>query len=125
MESNMQKMREALNRIGNIAVFVSANCGDQETAKYMTDMIMEVQSAVALPPRNCDFGTAEEQYRRWTYFCKFRNESRKTCFGCPVYVEQNKGQNSTCELIWAQMPYEAHADKGRRAISGAEQGEAE
>lgn len=68
--------------------------------------VQKARAALSAPPRNCDVGTAGEQYRRWTRFCKFRNESRKTCLGCPVYAEQNKGQNSTCELIWAQMPYE-------------------
>lgn len=65
-----------------------------------------MKAALAAPMRNCDVGTAGEQYRRWTYFCKFRNESRTTCLGCPVYEEQNKGQISTCELVWAQMPYD-------------------
>lgn len=59
--NNMAEMREALDRIGNIALFVAENCGNQQTAKYMTDIIMDVQSAVSAAPRNCDrFSNADE-----------------------------------------------------------------
>ena len=101
--NNMAAMREALMEIVITATKAGATMGYDVACGIIKS---KAKHALSAPPRNCDVGTAEEQYRRWTHFCKFRNESRKTCFGCPVYAEQNKGQNSTCELIWAQMPYE-------------------
>ena len=96
--NNMKAMREAL-----VHAHQFLHQGRGATCEKWLALVEEINAALALPPRQCDVGTAEEQYRRWTYFCKFRNESRKTCVGCPV---QEEGQNSTCELIWAQMPYE-------------------
>lgn len=68
------------------------------------------RSSIALekPPRNCDVGTADEQYDRWKRFCQYRNaplSQNRSCTGCPVY-EAMYNCKSTCELIWAQMPYD-------------------
>ena len=46
--------------------------------------------------RNCDVGTAEEQYARVRAFCERHKED------CPV----NDVLQKNCALIWAQMPYE-------------------
>ena len=100
MESNVQKMRKAFGEIQNLADALDL---DEPNVVAIIDKCKE---AIDLPLRNCDVGTAEEQYRRWARFCKYRNEG-KTCHGCPVYEEQKKGMKSTCELIWAQTPYEA------------------
>ena len=94
--SNVKAMREALDRIGNIAGFVAENCGDQQTATYMTDIISDVQAALAKPPRNCDVGTAEEQAERYFDYCK----RYPMCEGCPHCAI------SECELAWGQMQYE-------------------
>jgi hypothetical protein len=40
------KIRDALNKIGNISVWVAENCNDQQTAKYMNDIITIVQETV-------------------------------------------------------------------------------
>ena len=114
MESNQMKMREALDRIGNIAGFVAENCGDQQTAKYMNDIISEVQSAIATPPRNCDVGTAKEQWKRFDEFCISWEESGPNggCSDeCPCMAIKSKESDgcfgqSGCFSIWAQMPYE-------------------
>lgn len=62
------------------------------------DKIKELLSAaLAAPPRNCDVGTAEEQYDRFREYCfSKRCESliKKTTLGSEV------------AFAWAQMPYE-------------------
>jgi hypothetical protein len=63
------KAREALGKIGNISAFVAENCGNTDTAKYMNDIISIVQEALAEPLRNCEVGTAEEQYKRFDKIC--------------------------------------------------------
>ena len=46
--------------------------------------------------RNCDVGTAEEQTGRFLKFCDIHDcES-----DCPLF------KANSCELAWAQMPYE-------------------
>ena len=59
------------------------------------DVLEEAQAALALPRRQCDVGTAEEQNRRMTDFCNSRH-----CENCPVY------DSESCALAWSQMPYE-------------------
>ena len=61
-------------------------------------------TALALPRRNCDVGTLEEQAQRFNAFCKKQNN--KCCVGrskgeCPVF----RGYEIDCALTWAQMPY--------------------
>ena len=60
-----------------------------------------VNPALSDPPRNCDVGTAEEQYARVLAFCK-RHKVGFRCVDCPV----NGVLAKNCALIWAQMPYE-------------------
>ena len=55
------------------------------------------------PLRNCDVGTAEEQFKRYLAFC--HSESRG-CEYCPANRTRLRG-TSNCDLAWAQMPYEA------------------
>ena len=58
--------------------------------------------ALAAPPRNCDVGTAEEQFERWQAFCG-RHDAN--CTGCPC----DDGHTCTlayCFAKWAQMPCE-------------------
>ena len=52
------------------------------------------KAALSAPPRNCDVGTAEEQYKRFLKFCHGAN-----CSKCPVHDAVN------CKFAWSQMPY--------------------
>ena len=56
-----------------------------------------VEKALAVPPRNCDVGTADEQGRRCERFCM--KHKAFGCDKCPLVHVQS------CELAWAQMPY--------------------
>lgn len=59
--------------------------------------ILEIQTALAEPVRNCDVGTIEEQSKRFAMFCCPRK-----CKECPLYVD---GAFGDCGVRWAQMPY--------------------
>lgn len=93
------KLREALNKIGNISAFVAENCGNSDTAKYMNDIISIVQETLAEPVRNCDVGTAEEQEER---YLKLKREYVDRMARCPA-VGSSFFPDS---LYWAQIPYE-------------------
>lgn len=80
-------------------------------AAKLVDM---TNSALALPPRNCDVGTAEEQYRRYNNFtgrytpCSYRGYAR-CAEDCPVHkklMQEGHGE-LLCQLEWSQMPYDA------------------
>ncbi|MBO6031965.1 MAG: hypothetical protein J6Q22_11030 [Prevotella sp.] len=69
--------------------------------------------ALAMPPRNCDVGTAEEQTTRYRKFCSdhkyLGSDFSYMCKGfgkgrCPFINSHTKSQ---CEFAWAQMPYTA------------------
>ena len=55
-----------------------------------------VNAALAAPPRHCDVGTEQEQHARFLKFC--------TSIDCKRYCPLFKADS--CELAWAQMPYD-------------------
>ena len=62
-----------------------------------------VDAALALPLRQCDVGTAEEQAKRMDAFCESHGERIGVswrCDKCPLCSIDR------CDLAWAQMPYE-------------------
>ena len=60
-----------------------------------------VNKALALPRRNCDVGTAEEQEERFDEFC-FNHGNGDICQqDCPCLYEPG-----ACKMMWAQLPYE-------------------
>lgn len=59
----------------------------------------KAEAALALPRRNCDVGTAEEQDERFRVFC---GDQGAYCTTCPC----DKPPAASCRLLWAQMPYE-------------------
>ncbi len=85
--------------------------------------ISKIDAALAKPPRNCDVGTAEEQKDRFHNFClshsvyidEFHEE--KCNPECPIakLFEQTPHYCDNCQLVWAQMPYEADEAKGGEA----------
>ena len=56
----------------------------------------KVMSALALPRRNCEVGTAEEQYLRYNEFCR-------STYGCYI-------TSPNIVLEWSQMPYEEESE---------------
>ena len=65
-------------------------------------MVMVCEKALAEPPRNCDVGKPEEQYKRHEKLC-----DNTACIDCPVHEKFDFKQAScwSCQLVWAQMPY--------------------
>lgn len=77
-----------------------------EWEKYVNADIHDNLAALALSPRkrNCDVGTAEEQTKRMDAYCASHGERigcSWRCDNCPLCSIDR------CELVWAQMPYEA------------------
>ena len=110
---NAAKLRETLVKLReNLHVEKIDGCACGPTYIGPTVCASElIDTALAEPPRECDVGTAEDQYDRLGRFCRYRNaplSQNRSCFGCPVY-DAMRNCKSTCELIWAQMPYEGGA----------------
>ena len=93
------KQREALSD----ACYAMFNFLKTQNGGYeeMAIALDKAKAALAEPLRNCDVGTAEEQYARVRAFCK-RHKVGLRCVDCPV----NGVLPKNCALIWAQMPYE-------------------
>ena len=105
MEGNVQKMREALEKLNaEIGRFYNNGWIPYDAWQGCDDMISRTLS---LPLKNCDVGTADEQAQRYDKFCEGMD-----CVKCPVhalwhhYFEICKNRKVSCGLIWAQMPYE-------------------
>ncbi len=94
------KAREALSdacyAMFNFLKAQSGGC--EEMAKALD----KAKSALAEPLRNCDIGTAEEQYERFKRLCyRFTR-----CENCPIWRGSRWVVGSKCYAYWAQMPYE-------------------
>ena len=96
MESNVQKMREALGEI-------IALCSKRD---YPVHELCEIEriaeAALSEPMRNCDVGTAEEQYRRFRAFCESSDgggDFDNPCRGCEL------NHPFGCETVFANLPY--------------------
>ncbi len=74
------------------------------------EAIDKCDAALALPPRQCDVGTAEEQEERWHKNC---GDEIPDCKNCKVYGQAKESGlvgdrgflRCSCRFIWAQMPY--------------------
>lgn len=92
-------MREALERVQNVLIGIRDYSADSEVSEAAKRVLEEyVIPALSAPRRNCDVGSAEEQWKRYRRFCVGTR-----CCDCPVSGAQ-------CELAWAQMTYEADAE---------------
>lgn len=93
---------------------IQANCGDVLCSKRgLCEAKTAINAALAAPPRNCEVGTAAEQYKRYCDFtgrynpCAYRGYVR-CAEDCPVNIKltQEGHGELLCQLEWAQMPYE-------------------
>lgn len=94
------KMREALES----AMWFVEYMKDKVVNGYLSDNIEVVhrcQAALAAPPRNCDVGTVDEQYKRFKHWC---NKSKD--FSCHVSM------CAYCFAKWAQMPHQEGEENG-------------
>lgn len=79
---------------------------DAEAGGYYERILEVVNAALSAPARQCDVGTAEEQFDRFAKHC-----IGKDCDSCE---HGNRGRSHAhCALVWAQTPYDA--EKGGKA----------
>ena len=101
------KMRDALRQVSRVAVEMTRKTvtGESEDRKTVDEWALRlcdiVSSTLAVPPRNCDVGTDEEQSRRYEELCdRHTCGSRCSASGCPMH------EHDCSPFAWGQMPYE-------------------
>ena len=103
------KLREAVSRlVREIEDGMLVEVSSKFECDLAKTLLADVKSALALPRRNCDVGTAEEQEERRKAFCdKYRVEKGgyRHCYKCPLRSKNN------CTLSWAQMLYEKEGEE--------------
>ena len=101
---NAAKLREALEKIrSNLTMTYQS---EEEERDLIVEAFNIAGEALAEPPRNCDVGTPDEQSARYESYC-FDNRSMEKCCGDCLLLPY-----ASCELAWAQLPYESEADDG-------------
>ena len=88
-------------------------------SKEHLDAIKKAKAALAEPVKNCEVGTAEEQWKRYSDFtnkytpCAYKGSARCT-EDCPVNKKLTRDGHGTllCPFEWAQMHYESEATDG-------------
>ena len=101
--NNMAAMREAIVRLREIANTAFERMREGvETVNLPQAIWHWCEKAMSAPPRNCDVGTAKEQYERFRDYCY----SKK----CPFIAKDNT--LSQIAFTWAQMPYEEGVANG-------------
>lgn len=104
-----EQMREALK----YTVDLIDRVGTIDDDDPLEMIYKECEKALALPRRNCDVGTAEEQIARFHEFCfdhkyyidEFHGDDCRE--ECPIakLIDHNDKFCDNCMLVWAQMPY--------------------
>lgn len=89
------KLREAVE-----AVYECAKDGVLTIRESAFEKVLE---ALKEPLRNCDVGTAEEQYQRWDKYCKSFGAQ---CDKCNLDSDVHFNLTAKCFACWSQMPYE-------------------
>lgn len=100
------KQREELQRISDGITMSPLFNGLQTITNriQLKEIKRIVDTILAEPVRNCEVGTAEEQYQRYEKFCcshySITDNGDGNCLKCPF-------SEPICKFAWAQMPYEA------------------
>jgi len=109
MENKMTVMRVALRDVSRIAEemtrgTMTGESVDRKTVDAWAKRLCEIISRdLAIPLRNCDVGTAEEQAERFHHQC-FEYQTGRCSPHCGTLPAETRQK---CALKWAQMPYEA------------------
>ena len=96
------KLREALVAMNSLfakGVICTSYANTPEEMEQIEELYHKTKAALAEPVRNCDVGTAEEQFEMWQAFC---NQYDKDCTGCPC---RSPHTTAYCFAKWGQMPY--------------------
>lgn len=105
------KMRNALIEAKGWLV-ECLNEDNPPTIASIREAIDRIDAALSEPPRQCDFGTADEQMSRYCKFtdrynpCSYKGYAR-CAEDCPIHIKLRQEGNGElqCQLEWAQMPY--------------------
>ena len=92
---NAAKMREALRGLLEIVCVDCKSSYEIDGKCVKCPRVVAAEAALSAPPRNCDVGTAKEQYERHNKWCA--HKTMKYCWGRSC---------RKCLSEWAQMPYE-------------------
>jgi hypothetical protein len=125
MEAEIKSARDALEKCYEIALQWEADelagvagTTDKPEARSASEALLEIErlckSALALPRRNSEVGTAEEQAKRFEEFCSLHCLPKgKGCYSCPAIPARSPYafHRNTCKINWAQMPYKAVENK--------------
>ena len=112
MENNVIKFMEALRLCRQE---LCDRCDNSKPCKLKCVHVGIIDRALALPLRNCDVGTAEEQAIRFDEFCQ-------ECEKCPLNEKRLNIKLVQCEFLWAQMPYAATERGGQNEGGGVTDG---
>lgn len=96
-----EQMREACANIAEYAKSAQCHTEDAHVLGYLRQMENWAKAALALPRRQCDVGTAEEQVKRFEKYCGECTGSR-----CDHRLFEDDDKEY-CALEWGQMPYAA------------------
>ena len=100
---NAAAMRKALMEA---SIALSSATHHHMTEDDANDCLAVIETALSVPPRNCDVGTPEEQSARFDAHCR----KHMGCLTCPLR-EKDGGVPKHCEFAWSQMPYEEGGEK--------------
>lgn len=108
---NAKRFRKIADRIRYIIRQLrESGASIRKESSDVFDMIDDLaKEALITPPRNCDVGNADEQYARFNEYCNARHKN-----GNPNPCGRADREDSPCDKcysMWAQMPYEADAEK--------------
>ena len=96
MDDNIHNLRDALEWLYS-SIRDEAELDGEMSNDHAIQLGFITNMLEKFPLRNCDVGTAEEQSERYDKFCDI-HDCRSDC---PLF------KADSCELAWAQMPYEA------------------
>ena len=103
MDDNIHNLRDALEWLYS-SIRDEAELDGEMSNDHAIQLGFITNMLEKFPLRNCDVGTAEEQSERFSNFCKIESSASGVyCTGCRAICY---GKDK-CELVWAQMPYEA------------------
>lgn len=98
-------MREVVMALAAVILPPRDKAGEGGWLAWVRAMQEKARAALAKPPRQCDVGTAEEQYSRMLRKCY-----EWMCIDC----KQSDKDFRKCAISWAQMPYKEGESDGSK-----------